>query len=108
MRAAIWFGTGFLLLCGGLILLPGIDLWASGLFYRPSEGFFLGDWAPFRLVHDHLAIAVWTYAILVIAAGAASRALRRNVLGLSPRAATFLLLSLALGPGLTVNTIFKD
>jgi lipid A 4'-phosphatase len=108
MRAAIWFGTGFLLLCGGLILLPGIDLWASGLFYRPSEGFFLGDWAPFRLVHDHLAIAVWTYAILVIAAGVASRALRRNVLGLSPRAATFLLLSLALGPGLTVNTIFKD
>jgi lipid A 4'-phosphatase len=104
----LWFAGSFLLLCGGLILLPGVDLWASGLFYRPGDGFFLGDWAPFRLIHDHLALAVWAYAIAVIAVGAASLALRRAVFGLTPRAAIFLLLSLALGPGLTVNTIFKD
>ena len=108
VQAWLWFGGGFLLLCGGLILLPGIDLWASGLFYRPGDGFFLGDWAPFRLVHDHLALAVWAFAIAVIVAGGASFFLQRAVLGLRPRAAIFLLLSLALGPGLTVNTIFKD
>jgi lipid A 4'-phosphatase len=108
MRSCAWFAGSFLLICGGLVLLPGIDLWVSGLFYRAGGGFFLGDWAPFRLVHDHLAIAVWAYAIAVIAAGGASFALRRTILGLTPRAAIFLLLSLALGPGLAVNTIFKD
>jgi lipid A 4'-phosphatase len=108
MRGTIWFAGSFLLLCGGLILLPGIDLWASGLFYRAGDGFFLGDWPPFELVHDHLDLAVWAYAIAVIAAGGTSLALKRAVLGLTPRATIFLLLSLALGPGLAVNTIFKD
>lgn len=108
MRAWLWFGGSFLLVCGGLILLPSIDLWASGLFYRPGDGFFLGDWAPFRLAHDHLNFAVWAFAVAVVVAGSASFFFRRAVLGLSPRAAIFLLLSLALGPGLTVNTVFKD
>jgi lipid A 4'-phosphatase len=108
LRALLWFSGGFLLLCGGLLLLPGVDLWTSALFYRPGNGFFLGDWPPFRLVHEHLSIAVWAYAVAVAAALVASLALRRAVLGLTPRAAIFLLLSLALGPGLTVNTIFKD
>jgi lipid A 4'-phosphatase len=108
IQAWLWFGSGFLVLCGGLILLPGIDLWASGLFYRPGDGFFLGDLALFRLVHDHLNLAVWAFGIAVAIAGGASVLFRHNVLGLSSRAAIFLLLSLALGPGFTVNTIFKD
>jgi len=32
--------------------LPGIDLWVSGLFWRPDAGFFLRDWAPFRSVYE--------------------------------------------------------
>jgi lipid A 4'-phosphatase len=108
IQGGLWFAGSFLLLSGGLILLPGIDLWVSGLFYRTGQGFFLGDWAPFRLVHDHLNLAVWAYAIAVIAAGIASAVQRRTLLGLNGRTAIFLLLSLALGPGLTVNTIFKD
>ncbi len=113
MRGSLWFAGGFLLLCGGLVLLPGIDLWASGIFYRPivsgmGDGFFLADWAPFRIVHSYLSVAVTAYVVVVIAALIASLAWRRPVLGLSPRAAIFLLLALALGPGLTVNTIFKD
>lgn len=108
MRGVLWFGGGFLLLCGGLVLLPGIDLATSALFYRAGDGFFLGNWAPFRLVHNHLSIVVTAYVVVVSAALLASLALRRKVLGLGPRAASFLLLSLALGPGLTVNTVFKD
>jgi lipid A 4'-phosphatase len=108
LRGWLWFGSAFLVLCGGLILLPGIDLWASGLFYRAGDGFFLGDWAPFRLAHDHLNLAVWAFGIAVAIAGGVSFIFRHTVLGLSPRAAIFLLLSLALGPGFTVNTIFKD
>ncbi|HLI19979.1 MAG TPA: phosphatase PAP2 family protein, partial [Stellaceae bacterium] len=95
-------------LCGALVLLPGIDLWASGLFYRPGAGFFLGDWPPFRLAHEYLWIAVTAFGVAVGVALLASLALKRPVLGLGPRAAIFLLLALALGPGLTVNTVFKD
>lgn len=108
LRAWLSFGGTFLALCGGLIVLPRIDLWASGLFYRPGDGFFLGDWTPFRVIHEHLNLAVWAFAIAVAVAGGASFFFRRAVLGLSPRAAIFLLLSLALGPGLAINTIFKD
>lgn len=107
-RSVLWFTGGFLLLCGGSVLLPGIDLWASGLFYRPGDGFFLGNWPPFRIAHEYLSVVVATYAIAVAALLLTGLAWRRSIFGLSPRAAIFLLLSLALGPGLTVNTIFKD
>ncbi len=103
-----WFATAFLIICGGLVLWPGIDLWASGLFYRAGAGFFWGDWAPFRLVHQGLPYAVIGFGAAVAAALIAALWLRRPILGLDAKAACFLLLSLALGPGLIVNTIFKD
>ncbi len=107
MRLAA-FVAAFLLFCGGLVLLPQIDLWASGLFYRPGAGFFLGDWPPFRAVHDNLPYAVAAFVLFVAAALGLSLLRRRAILGLDSKAALFLLLALALGPGLTVNTIFKD
>ena len=37
---------------GALFLLaPGIDLWVSGLFFRPQEGFFLADAWPVRALY---------------------------------------------------------
>src|SRR5579859_2147094 len=33
------------------LLAPGIDLWASGLFYRPGEGFFLADLGVVRALY---------------------------------------------------------
>lgn len=104
----LWFAGAFLVLCGGLVLLPRIDLWASALFYRPGAGFFLGDWPPFRLAHEYLADIVAAFVVIVVALLLAALIRRRAVLGLDARAALFLLLALALGPGFTVNTIFKD
>lgn len=104
----IGFAGAFLGLCGGLILLPGIDLWASGLFYRPAAGFFLGDWAPFRLAHEDLSYVVAGFAVFLVALLLATLMTHRAVLGVRRQAAIYLLLALALGPGLTVNTIFKD
>ncbi|MGH7035086.1 MAG: phosphatase PAP2 family protein [Stellaceae bacterium] len=108
IRRLIGFGGAFLLLCGGSVLFPRVDLWASGWFYRPGAGFFLGDWAPFRIVHDDLSYAVTGFAILLVLLLLAVLFARRAILGLDRPAAVFLLLALALGPGLTVNTIFKD
>jgi lipid A 4'-phosphatase len=105
-KTLAWFAASFLLLCGGLILVPSIDLWATGLFYR--NGFYLGDWTPFRLIRTGLPYAVWIYAIVVSVSLIVTLIRRRTMFGLDTRAACFLLLALALGPGLTVNTIFKE
>lgn len=103
-----WFAAAFLLACGGLVLMPSVDLWASGLFYRPGEGFFLGDWPVFHAIHNGLPDVVAAFVALVAALLLVTLVRRSTVCGLNSRAAFFLLLSLALGPGLTVNTIFKD
>src|SRR5579862_1650814 len=102
------FAAAFLVLCGGLVLIPRVDLWASGFFYRAGAGFFLGDWPPFRLVHEGLPYVVTAYVAAVAIILGLSLLRRRAVVGLDAKAALFLLLALALGPGLTVNTIFKD
>jgi lipid A 4'-phosphatase len=107
-RNVLWFAGAFLVLCGGLVLLPQIDLAASALFYRPGAGFFLADWAPFRLAHQDLPDVVTGFVIALLALLAATAIRRRKVLGLDARAALFLLAALAIGPGFTVNTVFKD
>jgi lipid A 4'-phosphatase len=101
------FLAAFLIVCGALVIFPGIDLWASALFYRPDEGFFLAGWAPFRLIR---AGVPWLVALIILAAAGLLLAsmLRRPVRGLDAKAAIFLLLSLAIGPGLVVNALFKD
>jgi lipid A 4'-phosphatase len=103
-----WFAAAFLLLCGTPVVFPVIDLWASGLFYRHGAGFFLADWWGFRAAHDGLPYVVTAFILSVTTALGLALLRRRTVLGLEGKAAVFLLLALALGPGVTVNTIFKD
>jgi lipid A 4'-phosphatase len=100
------FLASFLVICGGTVLVPAIDLWASGLFYEPGRGFPLAGWAPVALLHaaiPYLAALIGLAGLALVALGA-----RRTWRGLDWRAGAFLALALALGPGLVVNTIFKD
>src|SRR5260221_1869859 len=90
------------------LLLPGIDLWASGLFYRPESRFFLADWAPVRGIYRAVPYIVELVAIGVPALLLVSLLRGRSFGQLDIRAAAFLLLSLALGPGLLVNAALKD
>ena len=101
---AAGFLAAFLVLCGGLVLLPGIDLWAAGLFYDPARGFTLSGWPPFRVLH-----AASPYLVAaVIVAGAALLALGARGRPRWVRAGAFVLLALAVGPGLVVNVVLKD
>lgn len=102
------FAAAFLVLCGGSVLLPSLDLWTSNLFYRPGAGFFLGDWPAFRLIHSGLPYAVGACVVILLLLLAAAFVRRRAILGIDAHGAFFLLAALALGPGVTVNTIFKD
>ena len=100
------FLAAFLIICGGTALFPAIDLAASGLFFAPDRGFVLAHWYPFLLVRRAvplIAVAIVLAGIGLIAVGA-----RRPWRGLDWRAGAFLLLALAVGPGLVVNTVFKD
>jgi lipid A 4'-phosphatase len=92
-------------LAAGLLVwaFPGIDLRASGLFWRPGEGFFLRDFPPFALVHEGMPYLTTAIGLALVAF--ALRAWRR---GRGRRVALYLILSLALGPGLVVNTGLKD
>jgi lipid A 4'-phosphatase len=93
------FLAAFLILCGALVLWPGIDVATSALFYAPGSGFTHADWAPFRLLHASVPALV----VLTIVAS-----LALLLVPAQRRIALFMLIALALGPGLVVNTLFKD
>ena len=85
---------------------PGIDLWSSGWFY---DGGFVAANDPvlhfiYRAVYrvtDALSIGLILLLIAVLA-------LRRKILGLDRAAIVFLMVALAVGPGIVVNSVLKD
>jgi len=108
MRAPLAFclagGAAVLL----LTVLPGIDLWFSALFFRPGDGFFLADRAPVRLLFRSTPYITGAVVLFAAAAGARHYFRRRTLLGCDARAALYLVLALAIGPGLLVNTVLKE
>jgi len=93
---------------GASLAFPGVDLWASGLFYHADGRFFLGEWLPVRGLYRGVPYIVEIVVIGVPAMFLLSLRRRRSFGPLDARAVAFLLLSLALGPGLLVNTVLKD
>jgi lipid A 4'-phosphatase len=97
-------GTAMLLLTA----LPQVDLWFSGLFYRAGSGFFLANAAPVRLLFASAGFIAWALGLFTVAAAARHYFGQRTLLGCDARAAIYLALALALGPGLLVNGILKE
>lgn len=96
-RVALFLAS-FLVICGATVLFPQVDLASSAAFYVPGRGFPLGEAPLLRAIHEGMPVLV----AAIIVAGAGLIALRRW------RAGLFLLLALAVGPGLIVNVVFKD
>lgn len=88
---------------------PGIDLTLTAHAWNREQGFFLKDewWA--RSIYKHIIpwitrLSIAGGVILLI-----SNYFRKNKpLWLSNRQVIYILLALAIGPGLVVNTLFKD
>jgi lipid A 4'-phosphatase len=97
-------GTAMLLLTA----LPQVDLWFSGVFYRPGSGFFLANAAPVRFLFGSAGFIAWALGLFTVAAAARHYFGQRTLLGCDARAAIYLALALALGPGLLVNGILKE
>ncbi len=90
-----------------LVAFPKIDLVVSGWFFADGR-FFLRHYELFEFVRA--AVPPLTLGGMLFAAllGIAAAIFRESFLGIRPRAATYLLLSLMIGPGLLANNLFKD
>ena len=89
-------------------LFPGVDLWASSLFYRGGEGFFLRDDRSLRILFQAVFYLTDAITVLLPLIFIVSIWRKRPILGIDHKAAVFLLLSLVIGPGILVNSVLKD
>jgi lipid A 4'-phosphatase len=93
-----------------LFAFPDLDLAVSGYFYDPQTGFYWRTAPVVRLVYS----SVWwiSAGVLVGVLGflLASWSIFRNRVAVTRqrRVAVYLLLVMLIGPGLLVNTFFKD
>lgn len=90
------------------LLAPGIDLWASGLFYRTGEGFFLANLGIVRALYRAVPWIVRAEVVGIPLLLLLGWWRGRDIAGIGLRQGIFVLLVLALGPGLVVNTVLKD
>jgi len=90
------------------ILWPELDITFQALFYRPGEGFFLKDSLFAVIFYEGIRqLTPVVIGLLVVLLGLSlHRRIRAH--GVNPRVVAFVLLAVALGPGLVVNTVFKD
>lgn len=92
-----------------LIVFPQIDIGVSGLFFQPETRTFVLRTHPLGdFVRKTLPLILFVLAAAIALAGLGAAWRKRPVAGLSPRLAAFVVAALALGPGLVVNTLFKD
>ncbi len=112
-RAALEPGfVAFLLVSLALALLfvfsPELDLGFQALFYRDGEGFFLRDslFPQASYWGIRWATVPVAAALILLLLASAIRGVRAR--GVNPRVVAVLVLALGIGPGLVVNTLFKD
>jgi lipid A 4'-phosphatase len=105
-RGVVIYGVLLLFAVALFSAVPRVDVWVEGWLYR--GGFILSDEMVsrfvFRLVYwvtDALAISL-PLALLIILWR------KRPLFGLDRVGAIFLIVSLAVGPGLIVNSVLKD
>lgn len=93
-----------------LVGFPQVDIAVSRFFYNPFDGFYLSENPLVRLVYTGVPwvtrIVVVSLLLFLLVAWTIWR--RRENFSRRRRAALYLLLVMIIGPGLLVNTLFKD
>ncbi len=93
-----------------LVAFPRIDIAFAGLFYDPFDGFYLRENPFVRLVFNGVSWITRTVVVSLVLFLLAAWTIRRRhrFFSRQRRAALYLLLVMIIGPGLLVNTVFKD
>ena len=98
-----------LLLCAMISMVwSELDLAAARLFFRAGDGFFLKDLGLFRFIHKTMPWILIGGAVIAVLCGAVAAWRKRPLWGMTGRKAAYLAASLALGPGLVVNSLLKE
>jgi lipid A 4'-phosphatase len=105
--AAIYIGIAALIFAL-FFFAPQIDLATSRLFYEPGGGFVLSGWPPLLFLNRTVPWITCCWLGLVLAAAGWLFLVGRPLWRLDRKALAFLLVSLALGPGLLSNALLKD
>lgn len=98
-------------LLGSLLLFlffPGIDLTVSGWFWDPATGWFLGRHDLPEFVRKGLPVVIVGGVLFALTLYGLGRLFKQRFLGIDGWVALYLPLSLAVGPGLIVNGLFKE
>lgn len=90
------------------LVFPGVDLWVTGLFYRPGVGFPASSLAILAALRNLATAQLWAIVFALLAALAIKLARPWEPAPVPPRAILFLLTTLALAPGLIVNALMKN
>lgn len=90
------------------LFVPDIDLRASAALYRPGEGFYLADALPVRALYRAVPWLVTAQAVGLPLLMLLTWWRGSSLAGINLKTGTFLLLVLAIGPGLIVNAVLKD
>ncbi len=90
------------------LCFPWLDIKFSSLFYKEDWGFPAAKIPAVIFVHKFISYMVKGYVAALIAIFIINKLKKTNYFKLDNRTFIFLILALALGPGLVVNTIFKD
>lgn len=91
-----------------LILLPQIDIEITSLFYSVEHGFYLKDAWWVTLLYNSVPIILKSIVSGVLVLYLINKIFKRKLLQVDGKVTAYLLLVLFLGPGLIVNTAFKD
>ncbi len=91
-----------------LLVFPQIDLGVSALFFDPVKHFFLKDRLICRLIYHSVEVFAVSLAVGLPLLFLFIQVKKRPIFTLNRKKIVYLLLVLALGPGVIVNVVFKD
>jgi lipid A 4'-phosphatase len=108
MRATAIYAGLFALVLVFFAVVPQIDLVTSRWFYVPGRGFISGAWPPVIYLYRAIPWIAWAVLALAAFAGIWLFLADRPLWRFDHKALIFLVASVALGPGLLANSLFKD
>jgi lipid A 4'-phosphatase len=108
LNAPVWLWAAFVAVSAVFLLFPQIDLAVSRTFYTPQVGFEIkGLWYE-RVIHRSVGVSLVFGNIALLVLWRFKRFVHRWTIALNGKDLAFLLLFLALGPGLIVNGLLKE
>lgn len=102
-----WFYISAFLLAIFFILVPQIDLMISSLFYTQTEGFFWSDTLVIHILYNIPKFIVVASIILLIFL-IIDLIFKKELFGIRALLLFYLVTVMLIGPGLLVNSLFKD